>query len=479
MRVTQSNTTEPTRRWAAFAVCAVAAIMTVLDMVKINVAIEPIERTLGATSSQAQLIVAGYVLAFGIVLVPAGRLGDIWKRKVMFITGATLFTLASAGCTVAPSAELLVAGRLIQGVAAGILMPQVIGFVQQLFQGPERGKAFGIFGASIGLGTAFGPAVGGMLIGALGPEAGWRAIYGMNIPLGLIIIVLAFWFLPKAQPHATGLTLDLVGVGLLALTVLCVMTPLVLTTGTSADDPARWWLMPIAVIPGALFVWWEQRYKRRGLSPAVNFALFKLPSYRWGVIIGALFFAIMPPTFFVMVQYAQIGLGHPAQVIGPITIPYAIISAITSGMVGRHTAKHATTMVFAGCAIFAAGLIGLTLIGAWAPGNLTPLLMGAVLAVAGVGPGLLMPANQMRAVKDVPVTEAGVAGSVMQVGQRIGNAIGIAVAASLFFSLSVDRTEASARHGYVMAMLVLVGIALLATLLALIDLRGKNGEQAH
>ncbi|MFD2674103.1 MFS transporter [Gulosibacter bifidus] len=473
-----STQPESARRWPAFAVCIAAAIATVLDMVKINVAIAPIEHSLGASSSQAQLIVAGYVLAFGIVLVPAGRLGDIWRRKSMFLIGAILFTLASLGCTLAPSAELLVIGRLVQGVAAGTLMPQVIGFIQQMFQGKERGKAFGIFGASIGLGTAFGPTIGGMLIGALGEELGWRAIYGMNLPLGVAIVAFAFWFLPAQQPHARKLNLDLFGVALLATAVLLVMTPLVLTTGTSADDPARWWLAVAAVIPAVAFVLWERRYARQGKSPAVNLELFKLPSYRWGVIIGSLFFVIMPPTFFIMTQYVQMGLGHEPVIVGLITVPYALVSAAVSATAGKYTFAHAKVMVLIGIAIFTLGLAGLMLVGQFASPELTPWLMGIVLTFVGVGPGLLMPANQMRAVKDVPVTQAGVAGSMMQVGQRVGNALGIALAASTFFAAYVDRTEASARQGYVAAMCILIAAALLATLVAYIDVVGSKGNES-
>ena len=465
---------DSTRRWRAFAVCAVAAIATVLDMVKINVAMKPIEDTLGASSSQAQLIVAGYVLAFGIALVPAGRLGDIWRRKAMFLIGASVFTAASGACTIAPTAEFLVVGRLIQGMAAGMLMPQVIGFVQQLFQGRERGKAFGIFGASIGLGTAFGPTIGGVLIGMFGEDGGWRAIYGMNIPLGIGIIVFALWYLPGSQPHAGKMHLDLVGVGLLALTISLVMTPLVLTTGRESDVPARWWLLAVAIIPAIGFYRWERRYAASGKQPAVNLGLFGVPSFRWGVVIGSLFFAVMPPTFFVMTQFAQTGLGHPPVVVGAITIPYALISAITSALAGRYTHEHARLMVLLGIAVFTLGLIGMATIGAFASPELAPWLMGGVLAITGIGPGLLMPANQMRAVSEVPVTQAGVAGSVMQVGQRVGNALGIALAASLFYALSVAGTLLSARQGYVAAMLVLIGIAATATVIAAIDWRQER-----
>lgn len=132
--------------WAAFTVCASVAILTILDLVKVNVILTPLQSTLGATTTQTQLIVAGYVLAFGIALVPAGRLGDQWNRKAMFLLGLTLFTVASLASALAPTADALVVARIIQGLAAGVLMPQVLGMIQTLFQGRQRGQAFGIFG---------------------------------------------------------------------------------------------------------------------------------------------------------------------------------------------------------------------------------------------------------------------------------------------------------------------------------------------
>src|SRR5699024_5536995 len=186
--------------WIAFAVAASVAVLTILDVVKVNVVLTPLEEPLNATPTQTGLVVAGYVLAFGIALVPSGRLGDQWNRKAMFMIGLVTFAIASLGAALAPNASLLVLARLLQGVAAGILMPQVLGMIQTLFQGQARGQAFGIFGAAIGLGTAFGPTIGGLFLGTFGSELGWRWTFGMNVPLVLVIIPLAIWLIPAGQP---------------------------------------------------------------------------------------------------------------------------------------------------------------------------------------------------------------------------------------------------------------------------------------
>lgn len=155
MSASATGTTAPRQSpWLAFTVCAVTAILTILDLVKVNVVLTPIRETLGATTTDNQLIVAGYVLAFGVALVPAGRLGDTWNRKSMFLIGLVTFTIASLVAMLSISSTMLVTARIVQGIAAGTLMPQVLGIIQNLFQGQERGKALGFFGASIGLGTS-------------------------------------------------------------------------------------------------------------------------------------------------------------------------------------------------------------------------------------------------------------------------------------------------------------------------------------
>lgn len=472
--------------------CVAVAIAIILDLVKVNVTLAPIELTLGASTSQAQLIVAGYVLAFGILLVPSGRLGDLWNRKAMFVIGLSTFTLASLLCALAWSATALVVARLVQGVAAGMLMPQVIGLIQNLFQGPERGKAFGIFGASIGLGTAFGPTIGGLFIGTLGDELGWRWTFGMNVPIALIILPFAIWLLPGRQQHAKGpgsRDLDLVGVLLMAATVLLVMLPFVLTTGTDADSPHRWWLLAGAALTGVAFVWWERRYLANGHNPVIDFGLFKWASYRNGVIITTLWFSVMPPMFLMMTLYAQQGLGFPAVNVGAFSIPYALISAVVAAWAGRYTFTWAARMVFYGVLIYVAMLVGMLLIGAFAPVPHTPWLFTAVLAVGGVGPGLVMSANQMRTMKHVPLASAGVGGSFMQVGQRLGNAMGIAVATAVFYAVLATAgitpdnhgdaagAEATYRHAYVLGMVVLVTLSLAALLFAWLDYRVDKRER--
>lgn len=468
---------------------AAVAVLTILDVVKVNVVLTPIEETLHATPTQTGLVVAGYVLAFGIALVPSGRLGDQWNRKAMFMIGLVIFVIASLGAALAPTASMLVAARILQGVAAGILMPQVLGMVQTLFQGEARGQAFGIFGAAIGLGTAFGPTIGGLFLGSLGTELGWRWTFGMNVPLGLLIIPLALWLIPATQPRQGRTDLDIVGVILMALSVLFVMLPFVLTTG-SDDHPARWAYLGLGAVSAVAFIRWEIRYRATGNSPVLDFSLFVFPSYRNGVIITTLFFAAMPAMFLVMTLFNQQGLGHDPVVVGLITVPYAFVSAVVAAVVGKYTFRYATHLVMWGFIIFIAALIGLVVISAVVPPEQNPLAMAIVLALAGIGPGFIMAANQMRTLMDVPVTQGGVAGSFQQVGQRLGNAIGIAVGSAIFYALVVTvprdasgqpdpadpRSIATYAYAFQTAMAVMILFCLVALIFAAIDHRARSRQ---
>ncbi|MDF2919330.1 MAG: permease of the major facilitator superfamily, partial [Microbacterium sp.] len=234
----------PKHRWRAYWVAVSVAALTILDLTKVNVALPSIESALNAGPTELQLVVSGYILTFGLVLVPAGRLGDLRSRRVLFLVGLSLFLVTSLVCALAPNTTVLLVARLLQGVAAGIQMPQVLGLVQQLFQGKERGRAFGLFGATVGIATAFGPTLGGLLIALGGDTDGWRLIFWINIPLVLIVIVLAAWLLPNTRTKSRRrLDLDPVGVLLFALTILALMWPFLFTTGSPDDDPRRWWFL--------------------------------------------------------------------------------------------------------------------------------------------------------------------------------------------------------------------------------------------
>jgi MFS family permease len=186
-------------RWPALAVCLVGGFMTVLDISIVNVALPDIRGSLGASAGDLQWVLSGYALAFGLVLVPAGRLGDAHGRRMMFMIGLAMFTLTSALAGVATGPLWLIIARFAQGLASGTLNPQVAGLIQQLYRGAQRGRAFGLLGAVIGISTAIGPLLGGALILAGGATDGWRWVFYVNVPIGLLALPAAWKLLPPAR----------------------------------------------------------------------------------------------------------------------------------------------------------------------------------------------------------------------------------------------------------------------------------------
>lgn len=472
-----SGSKHPDRiRWEAFAVCAAVASLTIMDLSKINVGLPTIETSLGGGPTELQLIVAGYALAFGLALVPAGRLGDIGSRKVMFIIGLTSFTLASVLCAIAPTIEVLVVGRILQGVAAGIQMPQVLGLIQQLFHGQERGKAFGLFGAIIGLSTAFGPTLGGLLIAIGGEADGWRLMFWMNVPLGILALLFALRLLPADQQHESAKTeLDIVGILLLGTAVFSLMLPFVLTTGGPDDDPNRWFWLIGFVVAGTAFAWWEKNFLARGKSPVIRFSLLKLQSYRNGVLVATAYFAAMPAIFLLTTLYLQQGLGLAAVFAGMVTIPFALVSAYTSWIGGRLVNTYGRRLVLVGLVLIMIGFSIALPVSAYAPRELVPWLLSAAMILAGAGGGFVLSPNQTLTLQDVPVVQGGVAGSVAQVGQRAGTAIGVAAATSTYFATIYREVDVASITAYTNAfhngLYVALGLILVALVFGLLDLK--------
>lgn len=484
-RADSSPVTEPINltgdrvRWQAYAVAVGVASLTILDLAKINVAIPAISSVLGAGPTEVQLLLSGFVLAFGLLLVPSGRIGDLYSRRTMFLAGLTLFVVASIAGTLAPSIVMLIGARILQGFAAGMLMPQVLGLVQQLFSGRERGQAFGIFGAVIGLSTAFGPTLGGFLVGVGGDDVGWRLLFAMNVPLGVAALVMAMRWLPREQDTSEAVKdFDLVGTGLLAVATFSLMLPFVLTTGTAVDNPARWWWLVVAAFAGGAFVAWEKAYLAKGKVAIIDFDLFRISTFRNGILISSFYFAALPATFIVLTLFLQQGLGFSPVVAGMVTIPFALISAYTSFKSGKVVHKRGRPLVVVGLLSVLGGFGLVVLASVVVPDPYLPWAVAAAMTVAGAGGGAVISPNQTLMLEDIPVRQGGLAGSLAQVGQRIGTAIGLAAALSAFFFILADEVNEPLSVAYHDAFLVASAVAVLlvgtALLFALLDVRVRK-----
>ncbi|GAA4285962.1 MFS transporter [Georgenia daeguensis] len=475
-------------RWRAFAVCMGAGFMTLLDVSIVNVALPSIEASLGAGPSELQWIVAGYTLAFGLALVPAGRLGDVLGRRGAFVAGLVGFVVFSAACGLAKSAEMLAVMRLLQGLSAGVLNPQVIGLIQHLFHGHERGRAFGFYGAAIGISTATGPLLGGALIALFGATEGWRSVFLVNVPIGAVLVPLALRYLPRADGRraggrraggrrAGGLGIDVVGLALIAASVVCVMLPFIV----AAEGPDRtpWWLVPVGLAVVGLLVVWERWTERAGRSPVVPSSLVRTPSFSFGAVVGTAYFAGFTGIFLVSTLYLQTGLGLTALQAGLVQTPFALLGAVSAARSGHLVQRFGRWTVVAGIVVMAAGIVGVDVVVGSTDGTRAAVMMSAWLALAGLGNGVVISPNQTLTLAEVPVAQGGTAGGLLQTTQRIGASVGVAVIASVFFTTR-GRSPGGLAGGYGPALSVglrvTLGLLAVAFVVALVDALRRRHE---
>src|SRR5665647_3112050 len=194
----------PRRAWRALGVLLIGMFMSLLDATIVNVALPTIRTSLDASEATLSWIISGYALAFGLALIPAGRLGDRYGHKWVFFTGLALFTIASLACGLAQDGMQLIVARVVQGLAGGIYLPAVTAYIQLLFTGRTRGRAFAIMGAVIGVSSALGPLIGGLLIQVFGNTNGWRLVFVVNLPIGIIALIAALFMLPTGSENRVG-----------------------------------------------------------------------------------------------------------------------------------------------------------------------------------------------------------------------------------------------------------------------------------
>jgi EmrB/QacA subfamily drug resistance transporter len=469
------STYEPDpRRWRALAVTLVVGFMSLLDVTIVNVAIPSIQRGLDASAQSVQWVVSGYALTFGLVLVAGGRLGDLLGRRRMFLIGLTGFTLASAAAGAAPTDEFLVTARLLQGVAAGMLTPQNTGLIQELFRGDERGRAFGWFGTTVGVSAATGPVLGGALIALFGAENGWRVVFLVNVPIGLVAMVLAARLIPRTPPRRGALRheVDPVGALLLGAAVLCVLLPIVRAMSHPAS--AWWLLLPLAPVAAVLFARWESRVIARGRQPLLDVRLVRTaPGFTAGILLQTVYFAGFSGLWLVLALFFQDGLGYTPLESGLAVTPFAIGSAVTAVIAGRLVGRWGRRLTVGGLVLVAAGFVGLVL-AVSAPEHVA-LATALPLLVAGVGSGAVISPNITMTLSHVPPNMGGAAGGAIQTGARVGSAVGAAVLAAAFrISLSGADLPDAARAAFWCA----IGFVLVALAVAVADLRRQQPQQA-
>lgn len=453
-------TTLPTGRVRTIAVLVlfVATFMDLLDTTIVNVALPKIQEDLHATPSQLEWIVSGYVLAFATVLITTGRLGDLYGRKKVFLIGVVGFTIASAAASFAPTAEVLVVSRFIQGLFAATMVPQVLSIVQVLYSPKERAGVLGAFGAVNGFAAVAGPLLGGILVTYDVAGLEWRSIFVINIPIGVLLTIGGAIWIPETR-STQRTSLDIPG-------VLLISSALFLTTFALIEGRPKgwdWWiwaLLGVAAVLAVVFVAYQRRVERRGGMPLVPPSLFRDRGYAAGTVTSLVFFGAIGAYFFVVTLYLQLGLGFTAMQAALTVLPFSIGAFLASGacvpLVDR-LGKRLVTI----------GLVGFTGAVAWTAQTIAhhgdhltesdligPMLLGG----AGLA-GAAIPLIDV-ALANTDVKDAGAASGVLGTFQQVGGALLLAVVGVVFFEvIGFDLSPAGWRSGVLHALLV-PGIAL-------------------
>ncbi|MEU0430076.1 MFS transporter [Streptomyces sp. NPDC006290] len=448
------------RRWRALWVTLVAGFMSLLDVTIVAVALPSMQRDLHATAPSIQWVVSGYALTFALVLVTAGRLGDAIGRRRIFLLALAAFVLCSAAAGAAPTITLLIVARLAQGVAAGCLAPQNSALIQQMFRGAERGRAFGLFGATVGISSAVGPVIGGLILMLADGPQGWRWIFYVNVPVGAVAFLLGVRLLPKVAPGRRE-RLDLRGVLLLGCGVLAMMLPLVLAESGGARK--LWWLFPVGLGLLVAFTRWERRLAAGGGQPLLDPRLVtSTRGYAAGAAIAALYFVGFSGVWLVFALYYQNGQGYSPLRSGLAVTPFAIGSAAAAVVAGRLVERLGRLLTVCGLAAVAVGLGGAVLVLRLAPGDSAVWFAAPVLFVGGLGSGCVISPNVTMTLRDVPVRMAGAAGGALQTAQRLGGAVGTAALPGLFYVVL-----GTGRHDYRSALVIAIGSGIVFILGAL------------
>ena len=421
------------RRWLALGVVLIAVFMQLMDISIVNVAIPSIQRDLDASYSQVQWVLAGYQLAFAVVLITGGRLGDIYGRKRLFLIGVSGFTVASALCGFAQSPVMLVGSRILQGAMGALMFPQALSVTQVEFPQRERGAAFGITGAVIGLATISGPLLGGLLISGNLFGLDWRPIFLVNLPLGVLAVVAALVLLRESRAEG-ALRLDPGGVAIVSAALLLLIYPLV--EGRDLGWPVWTFLLMAASVPlFALFVLYERRKTRKDNSPLVVLGLFGERAFVSGLLLNVVFFSGVAAFFLTFSLFLQIGLGFTALHSGLTTIPFSVGTAIASAVSVRLAPRLGRAILSLGCLLLVVGMLGvMATVSRYGEAIHSWQLLPA-LVVCGLGLGCTIPPLINVILAGISRRNVGSASGVLSTTQQFGGALGVAIIGVIFFGL--------------------------------------------
>ncbi|MFJ9896070.1 MFS transporter [Streptomyces sp. NPDC091280] len=438
-------------------VCLAAGATTLLDQAVLNIAVPSLRHSLGAGAADVQWIVAGYSLAFGLALVPGGSLGDLHGRKRLFLAGMAVFLLAGVVAATGGGPGTVIGARLVQGAAAGLVNSQVIGTIQDVFHGLDRGRALGMYAVTAGVAAALGPPLGGALVAGYGAGTGWRYCLLLSAPCALVTLTLATRWLPPPRRTARDSRLDVTGLGLACACTLTVMVPFIRTPGSGGA--ALLWAAGACALAGA-FVAQQRLRVRRGRVPLVHPALASSRPYLLGTAVAMAQFGSSIAASLVLTVFLQDGLGLSALMTAAVSLPSALAMGVSSALAWRLVRRIGVRTVSVGlvsgiCAALAGAVAVL-----FVPAAALPIVLAATQALSGAAGGLAVSPNQTQVLQHAPAEAAGVGGGVLQMAQRIAAAVCLSAVSAVYLHTASGATAVGGgpRTAYALASCVCAGL---------------------
>jgi EmrB/QacA subfamily drug resistance transporter len=431
------------------------AFLPIMDFFITNVALPSIDASLHASASSLELVIAGYGVAYAALLVLGGRLGDRYGRHRLFSFALVGFVMASLACGIAPTVGTLIAARIVQGATAALLVPQVLATFHQTLEGERKARAVALYGATSGIAAVVGQLVGGLLVSADIAGTSWRPIFLVNVPIGVIVLVVATRIVPSTRSHHP-VGVDLPGTVLFAATLTALLVPL--TEGHSLGWP--WWtwaMLAVAVVLGAVTFVVEKRAEQRGEVPLLPPSMLRLPSMSRGLVM-VLFFSLGFGAFmFVFALTVQKGLHADALHGGLAILPMALLFFLGSLFAPRLISRFGRAALSIGAVIQLAGLACLVtvLVVKWP--HVSLWAMAAPLALVGAGQSMLFAGLFRSVLADVPTHLGGIGSGVLITLQQSGLALGVATLGTLYLALQPHGVS----HAFATVEYVQMGIAAL------------------
>jgi MFS family permease len=434
-----------------------------VDFFIVNVSLPSIHVSLGASPAEAQLVVSGYAAGYAVFLITGGRLGDLYGRRRLFLIGMGGFIATNALCGLAATPLQLVLGRVLQGLSAAMLAPQVLGSIRALFPGEaELARALSLYGIMMGLAASIGQFAGGALVEWSPFGFGWRTVFLAKLPIAIPVMLVAWWLVPETSASQRR-RLDMGGAVLVSLALACLVVPL--SEGREHGWPA-WTLAMLGAAPIAAggFFWFEDRLTARGGSPLLDLNLLAIPTFRRGVLVGTLFF--FTTAFYMLFSiYQQEGYGTDPLRTGLAILPYGIGLFAGPSVTAPVPARLRPWLLTIGMVIQVAGYAAVAIVVAY---GLDGWPVPATVLLAGFGQGIAFPRLYNTVLGDVPPHQAGVAAGVLNSALQIGAAISVAAIGSLFFAVLGEATgRAAYAQAFGIAQATTTGVLFVAMLLSI------------